>query len=175
MKRITLLTTVVALGVTPLNVSAGIFKVEVPPEVTPEEVLSPTPELKAQLEQLLREKITRHPAFVFESAVAFTKGGEIIYRTPEAPKTSNWADNRITFEPAGLFLEIPGSWEAAEWHLHEVGQPEYNGVYDLAQDIFGYPFYPGNLTVYVEWDPTLPEEVPSYYHITNQTVYLRNC
>lgn len=169
-KNMLIISAAVALGA---SVRAEIFKVEIPAELTREDVLNPTPEVAARLDGLLRAHISQYPAWANCGAVGFTKDGELIYGAVEWAGKDNWEDNRITFEPAGEFLNHPGSWEAAEWHLHEVGQPEYNGVYDLAQDIFGYPFYPGNLTVYVKWDPRIPVE-EGYYNITTQTIYLKN-
>ncbi len=106
--------------------------------------------------------------------MALTKNGELVYPAVERDVTDDWSDNRLTFVPADTaenrFLWYPGSWATAFWHLHEVGQPEKDGVYELAEDIFGYPFWTG--TVYVEWDPTIIVE--GFYYITNQTIYLRD-
>ena len=115
--------------------TAGVFEVEVPADVEPVDVLNPTAELKARLEALLREEISKHPAEASLGAVAFTKNGEIIAPEVERAATDGWSDNRLGFEPADtaenrfLWPEYQGSWETARWHLREVGQPDYNGVY----------------------------------------------
>ena len=152
------------------TVWGGVFKVEIPPDLEREDVLNPNPEVGARLEALLREEISKNKAAADLGPVAFTKDGEIITRDVEREYDDEWSDNRLGFEPAGLFDDYPGSWDAALWHLREVGQPEYNGVYALAEDIYGYPFWTGEITV--EWDDTVPVE--GYYNITTETIYLQN-
>ena len=149
----------------------GYFKVEVPAYLEAEDVLNATDSVKAELDSLLREEIARYPAEVNNAAVVFTKNGELIYPEVERTETDGWSDNRLGFHAAGEFLNRPGSWDAAYWHLREVGQPDYNGVYALAEDMFGYPFWTSDITV--EWDPTLPLAIDGYYHITNEIIYLR--
>jgi hypothetical protein len=148
----------------------GILQIEVPADVERVDVLNPTAEVKERLEALLGEELSRNPGATEIGPVAFTKNGEIIYPDAERKTTDGWSDNRLGFEPAGLFLQHPGSWDTAYWHLREVGQPVYNGVYALAEDIFGYPFWTYNITV--EWDDTLPEE--GYYNISLARIYLKN-
>ena len=154
------------------NAFGGYFEVEVPAYLEAADVLNPTDSVKAELDALLREEITNHPAEVNNAAVVFTKNGEFIYPEVERTETDGWSEDRLIFHPAGEFSNQPGSWDAAHWHLREVGQPNYNGVYDLAEDIFGYPFWTADITV--EWDPSLPQTIDGYYHITNQTIYLQS-
>jgi hypothetical protein len=154
---------------------AGILTVEVPVDVGREDVLNPTDEMMTRLNELMCEELKDNPAAVEFGPVAFTKNGEIIAPDLEKDDTDGWSDNRLGFEPAQtpenkfLWPGEEGSWEVALWHLREVGQPNYNGVYGLAEDIFGYPFWTREIKV--EWDETLPVE--GYYNCSLTTIYVR--
>jgi hypothetical protein len=162
---------------TATTAAAGVFEIEVPADLTREDVLNPTAAVKARLEALMREEVAKHPAEANCAPVGFTKDGELIYPEVGREAMDDWSDNGLTFIPAPtgenrfLWPEFEGSWEAAVWHLHEVGRPEKDGVYELAEDMFGYPFRDG--VVFVEWDPTLPEEIEGFYYIETYTIYLR--
>ena len=78
--------------------TAGVFEVEVPADIGREAVLNPTPEVKARLDRLLREEITKDPAAANLGPVAFTKDGELIYRVGERTETDAWSDKRLGFE-----------------------------------------------------------------------------
>jgi hypothetical protein len=149
---------------------AGILTVEVPADVGREDVLNPTDEMSARLKALMHEAVRENPAAAEFGPVAFTKNGELILPDVERDDTDGWDENRLGFEPTGLFNDYPGSWDAAYWHLREVGQPYYNGVYALAEDIFGYPFWTHEITV--EWDDTL--QVEGYYNCSLATIYIKN-
>ncbi|MGD8719783.1 MAG: hypothetical protein PVH29_13295, partial [Candidatus Zixiibacteriota bacterium] len=155
---------------------AGILTVEVPADVGREDILNPTDEMTTRLKALMHEAVRENPAAAEFGPVAFTKNGELILPDVEPTETDDWSENRLTFEPAetpeNMFLwpEYEGSWDAAYWHLREVGQPDYNGVYELAEDIFGYPFWPREITV--EWDETL--QVEGYYNCSLGTIYIQN-
>jgi len=120
---------------TATTAAAGVFEIEVPADLAREDVLNPTPAVKARLEALFREELAKHPAEANCAASAFTKDGEIIYADVAREAMDDWSDNRLTFLPAPtgenrfLWPEFEGSWDAAVWHLHEVGQPEEDGVW----------------------------------------------
>ena len=135
------------------QVSAGFLEVEVPAGVTAEDALNPTPELRATLEGLISESVAAHPSSAEFGVVVLTKNGETIIE-PKTEDVDGWEENRLGFEPAFtpenefLWPGNEGSWDAARWHLREVGQEHgYNGVYALAEDIFGYPFWTGEVKV----------------------------
>jgi hypothetical protein len=121
-----------AFFATATTAAAGVFEIEVPADLAREDVLNPTPAVKARLEVLLRDELAKHPAEANCAPSAFTKDGEIIYADVAREGMDDWSDNRLTFVPADTaenrFLWYPGSWDAAVWHLHEVGQPEKDGV-----------------------------------------------
>jgi hypothetical protein len=152
----------------------GFFRIELPADLTAADVLNPTAAVSARLDTLVREETARHPAYAEYSTVVFTKDREIIYPDRTENVREGKDQPRLTFFPAGEFLNNPGSWAAAEWHLYEAGGPTYNGVYDIAQQVFGFPFF--NLDVRVEWDPTiLPGAyLPAgYYRMDNDTIYIK--
>lgn len=99
--------------------AAGVFEIEVPADLKREDLLDPTPAVKARLEALMREKIAKHPAEANCAPVAFTKNGELIYPEVVREAMDDWSDNRLTFIPADtaenrfLWPEFEGSWEAA--------------------------------------------------------------
>lgn len=117
LKKITLSFAVTCLAFT-ANALAGYFKVEVPAYLEAEDVLNPTPSVKAELDSLLREEIAKYPAEVNNAAVVFTKNGDFIYPEVERTETDGWEDNRLGFHPAGEFFNWPGSWDAAYWHAN---------------------------------------------------------
>ena len=81
------------------NANAGIFKIEVPPELEREDVLNPTAEVEAILDAVMREEISKNAAAADFGPVAFTKNGEIIYPDVERTATDDgWSDNRLGFE-----------------------------------------------------------------------------
>ena len=120
---------------TATTAAAGVFEIEVPADLAREDVLNPTPAVKARLEALFRDELAEHPAEANCAPSAFTKDGEIIYAYVEREAMDDWADNQLTFIPADtaenrfLWPGNEGSWDAAVWHLHEVGQPEEDGVW----------------------------------------------
>lgn len=105
-----------------VTVWGGVFKIEVPADVEREDVLNPSTETKDRLDVLLREELTKNLGAVEFGPVAFTKNGEIIAPDVERDGTDAWSDNRLGFHAAGEFLNQPGSWDAAHWHLREVGR-----------------------------------------------------
>jgi hypothetical protein len=124
---------------TATTAAAGVFEIEVPADLTREDVLNPTAAVKARLEALMREEVAKHPAEANCAPVGFTKDGELIYPEVGREAMDDWSDNGLTFIPAPtgenrfLWPEFEGSWEAAVWHLHEVGRPEKDGVAPLAE------------------------------------------
>jgi len=135
------------------GVYAGLLEVEIPAGVTAEDALNPTPEIRESLEELINETVATHPVSAEFGVVVLTKNGEPIIE-PKTECTDGWEENRLGFEPAAtpenefLWPGNEGSWDTARWHLREVGQDQgYNGVYALAEDIFGYPFWTGEVKV----------------------------
>ena len=78
----------------------ALFKVEVPTDLTKEDVLNPTADITARLDTVLREKVAADPVAADLAAVVFTKDGEIIYPDVERYATDDSSDNRLGFEPA---------------------------------------------------------------------------
>jgi len=157
---------------------AGFFKVEVPPEVTAAAAANPSAELRASLDKLINDAVAKHPVHAVFATVVLTKDGEPILPAREGNATNGvWEEQRLGFEPANtpenefLWPENEGSWEAARWHLREVGREQgYNGVYALAEDIFGYPFWTGE--VYVNWSEGYAVE--GFYNATWNWICIRN-
>ena len=87
-----------AFTVAAASAHGALFKVEVPPDLTKEDVLNPTAEVSARLDTVLREKVAADPVAADLAAVVFTKDGELIYRAGERTVTDDWSDNRLGFE-----------------------------------------------------------------------------
>ena len=90
----------VAFTVAAASAYGALFKVEVPTDLTKEDVLNPTADIAARLDTVLREQIAADLVAANLAAVVFTKDGELIYRAGERTETDAWSDNRLGFEPA---------------------------------------------------------------------------
>ena len=116
----------------------GFFRIELPADLSAEDVLNPTAEVSARLDVLVREETAEHPAYAEYSTVVFTKDGEIIYPDRSENVREGTDQPRLTFFPAGKFLTEPGSWVAAEWHLYDAGEHAVSWQADVPTGIYIY-------------------------------------
>jgi hypothetical protein len=100
MVRNTLISLLGAFVVTAATAYGGLYKIEVPADLTKEDVLNPTAYTADRLDALLREELAKNPGAVEFEPVAFTKNGEIISPTVEHDVTYGWGNDRLGFEPA---------------------------------------------------------------------------
>ena len=85
MVKNTVKTLFAAFTVAAATTHAALFKVEVPADLTKDDVLNPTAEVNARLDTLLQGKIAADPDAANVAAVVFTKDGELIYRPNTRP------------------------------------------------------------------------------------------
>jgi hypothetical protein len=109
---------------------AGVLYLELPAGYDAEMVLNPTDEERAMLRGFVFDELAKLDNDYTCRIVVLTKNGKPVFGPPRLSEEKDIESKptlgHVHFHRGYGFSDK--KWDAAVWHLHEVGQPEKDGV-----------------------------------------------